>query len=185
MRCWSSRGCSVCRRRPDIQLFAVMASIENANTSMQSCLNSWPVSASLTCWMILTRSSEGGLQSGYLARAATKASMIHRVCPRQRSARLHTLALRRTAVRRSRASPNSLTIFCSFSIDPQPPKRRVFGSQPLYSVQFSRLRSWTRPNSPVLLVTSVSSRARACAAMKRSFAPIIVPRTLSTARICA
>jgi hypothetical protein len=48
--------------------------------------------------------------------------------------------------------------------------------QPVYSVQFSMLRSWTRPNSPVLLVTSVSSKERACAAMTRSSAPIIVPR---------
>src|ERR1700730_10016552 len=48
-------------------------------------------------------------------------------------------------------------------------------SRPTYSVQFSMLRSWTRPNSPVLLVTSVSFRERACAAMKRSFAPIIAP----------
>ena len=52
-------------------------------------------------------------------------------------------------------------------------------------VQFSILRSWTRPNSLVLLVTSVRSRARAWAAMKRSFAPIIAPRTLSAARIWA
>jgi len=37
----------------------------------------------------------------------------------------------------------------------------------------------------VLLVTSVSSRERACAAMKRSFAPIMVPRALSAARIWA
>jgi hypothetical protein len=64
--------------------------------------------------------------------------------------------------------------------DPYPIK-----SRPTYSVQFSMLRSWTRPNSPVLLVTSVSSRERACAAMKRSFAPIIVPRALSAARIWA
>jgi hypothetical protein len=51
--------------------------------------------------------------------------------------------------------------------------------------QFSNLRFWTRPNSSVLLVTSVSSRERACAAMKRSFAPIIVPLALSAARIWA
>src|ERR1017187_5247047 len=61
----------------------------------------------------------------------------------------------------------------------------TYKSLSVYSVQFSILRSWTRPNSPVLLVTSVSSRERACAAIKRSFAPIIVPRAFSAARIWA
>ena len=61
--------------------------------------------------------------------------------------------------------------------------------RPRYSpacwVQFSIFRSGTRPNSPVLSVTSVKSRERECAAIRRSFAPIMVPRILRAARICA
>src|SRR5271168_2696791 len=60
---------------------------------------------------------------------------------------------------------------------------RLLGHYTHYLDQFSTLRPLTRLNSSVLLVTSVSSRERACAAMKRSFAPIIVPHALSTARI--
>ena len=55
----------------------------------------------------------------------------------------------------------------------------------LYSVQFSILSPGTRPNSRVLLVTSVSPRQRACAAMSRSFAPMMIPRGLRKARTCA
>lgn len=53
------------------------------------------------------------------------------------------------------------------------------------NVQFSRSSALTRPNSEVLLVTSVSPQARACAAMKRSLAPIMAPRLLRSARISA
>ena len=53
------------------------------------------------------------------------------------------------------------------------------------SVQFSILSRGTRPNSRVLLVTSVSPRKRACAAINRSFAPIMVPCSLRSARIWA
>jgi len=41
------------------------------------------------------------------------------------------------------------------------------------AVQFSTVSPFTRPNSAVLFVTSLSARLRACAAMKRSLAPII------------
>lgn len=53
------------------------------------------------------------------------------------------------------------------------------------SVQFSSVKSRTRSNSAVLFVTSVSPRARACAAMNRSLAPIMTPRRFRSARISA
>ena len=53
------------------------------------------------------------------------------------------------------------------------------------SVQFSSFKSRTRSNSAVLFVTSVSPRARACAAMNRSLAPIMTPRRFRSARISA
>jgi hypothetical protein len=53
------------------------------------------------------------------------------------------------------------------------------------AVQFSMARSLTRLNSAVLLVTSVSPRARAWAAMNRSLAPIRAPRRFRSARISA
>jgi DNA-binding CsgD family transcriptional regulator len=53
------------------------------------------------------------------------------------------------------------------------------------SVQFSIARPFTRSNSAVLFVTRVTANARACAAMKRSLAPIITPRRFRSARISA
>lgn len=51
--------------------------------------------------------------------------------------------------------------------------------------QFSTRRPLTRENSAVLLVTSVRPRLRACAAMKRSLAPMGDPRFFRSARISA
>jgi hypothetical protein len=53
------------------------------------------------------------------------------------------------------------------------------------SVQFSSVSPFTRPNSAVLFVTSRSPSVRACAAIKRSLAPIIWPRFFRSARISA
>ena len=53
------------------------------------------------------------------------------------------------------------------------------------SVQFSSFRSRTRSNSAMLLVTNVTPNALACAAMKRSLAPIMTPRRFRSARISA
>lgn len=52
-------------------------------------------------------------------------------------------------------------------------------------VQFSTSRPVTRSNSSVLFVTRVKPSARACAAMKRSLAPISAPRRFKSARIRA
>ena len=52
-----------------------------------------------------------------------------------------------------------------------------------YSVQFSNFSPNTRPNSRVLLLTKVSPRQRAWAAIRRSFPPSSVPGTLRSPRI--
>jgi hypothetical protein len=53
------------------------------------------------------------------------------------------------------------------------------------SVQFSITNLETLANSRVLLVTNVKPRLRAWAAMNRSFAPIMLPSLLRSARMRA
>ena len=67
------------------------------------------------------------------------------------------------------------------------PPLRPWLSEPCHgpNVQFSVVRLRTRPNSPVLFVTNVTPKLRACAAMNKSFAPIIVPRRFKSPRIFA
>jgi len=83
--------------------------------------------------------------------------------------------------RRKRYLPDSWRTEGGSSVhrDPGPVTRR----QLIGTDQFSILRSGTRPNSRVLLVTTVSPRLRAWAAMKRSLAPIMFPLCLRAARI--
>ncbi len=55
----------------------------------------------------------------------------------------------------------------------------------LHAIQFSSFKPLTRPKSFTLLVTTVASRLRAWAAIIKSFAPIIWPFFLRSARISA
>jgi hypothetical protein len=64
-------------------------------------------------------------------------------------------------------------------VEGQPQQSILFS--PNYLVQFSMLRFWTRPNSSELLVTSVSSRERACAAWSASAQPSML-RSITESR---